>query len=151
MRLNTYLDECGFSEFMIRTDGYALRGNRCVCPSDHSNKKRTNVIGALVGKELIALQAFQTTIQSEQVKLFLKKLIPLFEKKTLFVMDNASFHKKKEILDLFSLPQHQLLFLPTYSPDLNPIEHYWAKIKHRRRKTACSIPDLLNTIQCHYF
>ena len=90
-------------------------------------KKRINIIGALKDKKLLALQSFEQTIKSVEVKEFLKKLLPFFEKKTVFVMDNASFHKKQEVLELFCGTKHQVLFLPTYSPALNPIEHYCVK------------------------
>ena len=145
------MDECGFSEYMPRVRGYAKRGDRCICPSDYTNKRRTNVIGACLNNKMIALQSFKQTISSNEVKGFLERLLSLFQKKTVFVMDNASFHKKKSIIDMFTQFGHLLLFLPTYSPDLNPIEHIWAKLKHVRRKTGCSTHDLLIDLKCYYF
>ena len=57
-------------------------------------------------------------------------------------MDNVTFHKgaimKKAIQDA----GHTLLYLPVYSPDLNPIEHKWAHAKAKRRKLKCNIHDL---------
>ena len=50
-----YLDESGLSEFMPRTHGYSRCGARCVYPSNYSNKKRINIIGALKDKNLLAL------------------------------------------------------------------------------------------------
>ena len=92
-----YLDECGFSEYMPRVRGYAKRGDRCICPSDYTNKRRTNVIGACLHNKMIALQSFKHTISSKEIKGFLEQLLSLFQKKTVFVMDNASFYKKKSI------------------------------------------------------
>ncbi|SVC55660.1 uncharacterized protein METZ01_LOCUS308514, partial [marine metagenome] len=53
------------------------------------------------------------------------------------VLDNASFHKRQETQLLLSQKGHTLLFLPPYSPDLNPIEHTWAQLKAIRRKLRC--------------
>ena len=56
-----------------------------------------NVIGACLHNKMIALQSFKHAISSKEVKGFLERLLSLFQKKTVFVMDNASFYKKKSI------------------------------------------------------
>jgi len=55
-------------------------------------------------------------------------------KKTLFILDNASFHKSSEIEKIAKKNHSEVLYLPPYSPDLNPIEHYWHKLKTEARK-----------------
>ena len=57
-------------------------------------------------------------------------------------MDNASFHKRKDILDFIYQSGHYPLFLPPYSPDCKPIEHKWAQAKAIRRKHSCSTLEL---------
>jgi transposase len=57
-------------------------------------------------------------------------------------MDNASFHKRSDILQAIKNKGCVLEFLPTYSPDLNPIEHLWAKAKSIRKKYHCSISKI---------
>ena len=49
-------------------------------------------------------------------------------------MDNAPFHKSRKIKELIEKAGCELLYLPTYSPDLNPIEHWWHKVKTAIRK-----------------
>ncbi len=56
-------------------------------------------------------------------------------------MDNINFHKNPKVKELIESVGCYILFLPTYSPDLNPIEHYWFKIKNEIRKTI----DLFDT------
>lgn len=59
-------------------------------------------------------------------------------------MDNATFHKGKEMQEILKKAGHTLLYLPPYSPDLNPIEKKWAQLKKLRRKTSCSIDQLFS-------
>jgi len=54
-------------------------------------------------------------------------------------MDNAAFHKRNDIQQLIMRSGHIIEYLPTYSPDLNDIEHQWAKKKKLRRKLRCSV------------
>ena len=79
---------------------------------------------------------------------FSNQLLPSLDKGSVIVMDNASFHSKKK---LFSAAQNagcKLLFLPPYSPELNPIEKFWAWLKCFLRKIfphAPSFDDALFT------
>lgn len=68
-------------------------------------------------------------------------LIPSLVPGMVLVIDNARFHKSQRIIDLVEAAGCRIIFLPPYSPDLNPIEHHWAAIKHAIRKTAESIQD----------
>ena len=77
---------------------------------------------------------------------FSNLLLPSLEEGTVIVMDNASFHSKKR---LFSAAQNagcRLIFLPPYSPELNPIEKFWAWLKRFLRNilpSGCSFNDAL--------
>ena len=64
----------------------------------------------------------------------------------MIVLDNASFHKRQDTQLLFSQQGHTLLFLPPYSPDLNPIEHTWAQLKAIRGKLRCDVDTLFQSI-----
>lgn len=59
------------------------------------------------------------------------------------IIDNASFHKSTKVKQLIEDAECQLIFLPPYSPDLNPIEHYWHKIKTVIRKIMRDTGDVL--------
>ena len=59
-------------------------------------------------------------------------------------MDNASFHKRLDIQKAIRGAGHILLFLPPYSPQLNPIEHKWAQAKAIRKQKHCSIYELFS-------
>ena len=73
-------------------------------------------------------------------------LLPNLPKESVIVMDNAAFHKGKSVQNLIQEAGHTLLYLPSYSPDLNPIEKKGAQVKKLRRSTACSIDSLFTSI-----
>ena len=57
------------------------------------------------------------------------------------IIDNASFHKSKKVVDLIEAVGCKIIFLPPYSPDFNPIEHHWAAVKNAIRKAAETVKD----------
>ncbi|NRA88944.1 MAG: transposase [Rhizobiales bacterium] len=74
-------------------------------------------------------------------------MLPKLPEKAVIVMDNASFHKRQDTREAIVRAGHTLLFLPPYSPDLNPIEQKWAHAKAIRRQQMCSIDDLFKLNQ----
>ena len=71
-------------------------------------------------------------------------LLPKTPAGAVIVMDNASFHKRHDMLEAISANQCKAEFLPPYSPDLNPIEHKWAQAKAVRRRYRCGIDELFS-------
>ena len=141
-----YIDESGFAHDMPRTHGYSERGKRCYGTHDWGAKGRTNAIGALVDSTLVAVDLVSTSVNTDVFTSWVKqKLLPSISKESVIIMDNASFHKGKDMKDMIQKSGHTLLYLPTYSPDLNPIEKKWAQAKHIRRATNCSIEQIFYT------
>ena len=127
-----YMDESGFESETIRRHGYAPIGSPCIDSYNWQAKDRTNVIGALYGKMLFALDCLKTNVNKEIFYSWCKfTLIPRLKRKCVIVMDNASFHKR--VQKLLNRHGHRILFLPPYSPDLNPIEKKWAQVKFLRQ------------------
>jgi transposase len=123
-----FIDESGFAHDMPRTHGYAAKGKRCIGTKNWSDKGRTNAIGALHGNTLLTLSLFDTTINADIFTAWVvQDLLPKLPQKSVIVMDNATFHKRADTQTLITNAGHLLLFLPPYSPDLNPIEHKWAQ------------------------
>ena len=101
------------------------------------------MIGALVGKNIIASSIVDTNINSDIFYTWTKDiLIQKIPKKSIIVLDNASFHKRQDIQKEIRKDHHTLLFLPPYSPDLNPIEKKWAHIKSIRKRENLSIQQV---------
>ena len=137
------LDESGFAHDMPRTHGYTQRGQRCYGIHDWGARGRTNVIGALCGNTLLTVSLFSTSIDTETFTGWVKQdLLPKLPHKSVIILDNASFHKGVAMQRAIQSAGHTLLYLPPYSPDLNPIEKKWAQAKSIRRKHKCDIYDL---------
>jgi transposase len=136
------------SHNMPRTHGYAPKGKRCFGTHNWNAKGRTNVIGALLGATLLTVTLINANVDSDVFYAWTKQdLLPKLPAHSVLVLDNATFHKRNDIQEAIQNNGHTLIFLPPYSPDLNPIEHKWAQAKAiRRRKLNRTIHELFKHI-----
>jgi transposase len=138
-----YLDESGFAMDMPRRHGYSMKGQRCVGKHDWHAKGRINVIGALLGNELVTACLFESTINSDVFHAWVTQdLLHQLPANAVIVMDNATFHKRQDTQLAILDAGLTLEYLPPYSPDLNPIEKKWAQAKAIRRKHRCDVYTL---------
>ena len=72
-------------------------------------------------------------------------LVPTLAPGDVVIMDNLSSHKRPAIRQAIRAAGARLIFLPPYSPDLNPIEHKWAQAKALRKQTHCAVDDLFRS------
>jgi transposase len=144
-----YFDESGFAAHSYRPHGWAKRGVKVHGKITGNHKKdRTNLIMAQRGREWLAPMLFSTSCTHHTVLAWMEQvLLPELTGPSLVVMDNAPFHNKPKIKALLEAHGHTLLPLPTYSPDLNPIEQSFAIIKRRR---CCSNQSIENIIMGNY-
>jgi transposase len=92
---------------------------------------------------VVAPLIFQGSCNTEIFMLWIEQqLVPSLKRGQVVVMDNASFHKSPKIRELIELAECRLIYLPPYSPDLNPIEIFWANMKHWIKQ---NIPNIHNT------
>ena len=73
-------------------------------------------------------------------------LLPCLPEESVLILDNAAFHRKKKLYEIADRHQFTLIFLPPYSPELNPIEKFWAWLKKTLASTASSFPSLDDAI-----
>lgn len=142
-RTIVYLDESGFAVDMPRTHGYSLKGQRCHGEQDWHARGRINAIGAIIGRHFLTVGLFECGTDSDVFYGWLTQdLIPKLPEESIVVMDNAAFHKRSDMVEALEKEGHIVLYLPPYSPDLNPIEPKWAHCKHLRRRYGCSVREL---------
>jgi transposase len=114
--------------------------------------ERTSIISASQQGKLVAPLVFQGSCNSEVGDTYFEKvLLPALPPGSVIVLDNARFHQSPTTQKLVDAAGCQLLFLPSYSPDLNPIEHLWAAFKTVGAKTSPppATPSFLSPI-CAY-
>ncbi|MEM9424668.1 MAG: IS630 family transposase [Spirochaetota bacterium] len=130
-----YVDESGFDNASSLGYGYSRKGSRSQGWVKGRATKRMSVIaGQREGKTLAPL-VFEGNTNSEIFIKWIKDfLCPELEEGDKVVMDNASFHKSPKIRRILRKVGCGLIYLPPYSPDLNKIEHYWAKAKKYHAK-----------------
>lgn len=138
-----YVDESGFAVDAPRTNGYSSKGERCYAKRDWHAKGRVNAIGAITDFKLFNVCLFDSYINSDIFYAWLtKELLPNTPKQSVIVLDNASFHKRNDMIKVIKDAGHLLEYLPPYSPDLNPIEKKWAQAKSIKRQFGYT-PDEL--------
>jgi transposase len=101
--------------------------------------ERTNIIAGYVNKKVIAPVVFNGSCNREFFEAWVEQsLIKELEPGQFVIMDNAAFHKSQKVHDLIESVNCKVIFLPPYSPDLNPIEKFWANMKRWiRHQISC--------------
>jgi hypothetical protein len=149
-----YLDECGVDHRRHRERGRAPRGERIYQEVSGAWRQRTSVIAAAQQGRLVAPLVFQGCCNTGVVDIYFQAvLLPVLPPGSVIVLDNARFHQAATTRKLVEQAGCHLLYLPPYSPDLNPIEHLWAALKTRRRQNLPTAADpflfIANMCQCY--
>ena len=132
-----YLDETGFSETAFREYAYAPKGVRVPAKVPSNRYTNTTLIAARFDRGFRVPILFEGSCDAIAFNTWLEKMLcPLLNEKHVVIMDNASFHKGWQTLDLIKATGASVLFLPPYSPELNPIEKDFATLKRIRQYNA---------------
>jgi putative transposase len=139
-----FIDETWTKTNMEPLRGWAPRGERLVAKVPHGHWKTMTFLAALRQDRIEAPWVLDGPINAEAFKTYVEKaLVPTLQPGDLVIMDNLASHKGKAVRQAIRSAGAKLFFLPKYSPDLNPIEQVFAKLKHLLRKTAARTLEAL--------
>lgn len=131
-----FLDEFGFDTHQKYAYAWGLKGKRVYADKHGGKGERINTIACLNWqRKLFAGFVFQGSCDKEVFDIYVEDvLIPVLKPGTTVVLDNASFHRSSNIEEILEKNQCKALYLPAYSPDLNPIEESWSPLKNDLKK-----------------
>ena len=140
-----FLDESGVNINMTRHYGWGKSGRRVVDHTPLNTPKSTTILSSICLDGRLAFTAFQGGTTGDKFLAYLKDvLIPTLHPGDIVVMDNLRTHHIQTVSELLHGAGVQALYLPPYSPDLNPIEKLWSKVKAILRKLRVRSSDALD-------
>ena len=143
-----FLDETAATTTMARRYGRARRGHRCRLGVPLGHRRTTTVTAALRTTGLLAATLFEGATNGERFRDYVTHaLVPALKRGDTVILDNLPVHKVDGVRERIEAAGARLLFLPPYSPDFNPIEHAFAKLKALLRTAAArTVSDLHEAI-----
>ena len=133
-----FIDEIWAKTNMTRLRGRAPRGERLIDKTPHGHWKTSTLIAALGIEGVRCSVVVDGAVNADIFEAFVEQVLaPELKPGDVVVMDNLSSHKRARTRELIEAAGAELLFLPPYSPDLNPIEMIFSKVKQMLRTLAC--------------
>lgn len=143
------LDESGFEATAQRPYVYAQRGQSVLGYRSGHTRPRTSLLAARVDGRLVAPWLFPGTCNTTLFNTWLEhQLCPRLDETMVVILDNAAFHKSQRSRELIEATGARILFLPPYSPDLNPIEKTFGSMKRKRAEQPHLSLDELVKLFC---
>ena len=143
-----FLDECGVLTDMARLYGRGPRGTRACASAPFGRWTRLTVLGALGHEGVIAAMSVEAATGAAVFRAYLEEvLLPALRRArpdAVLVRDNLAAHKAPRVRALLDASGFSYRYLPAYSPDLNPIEPIWAKVKAGLRRIAARTAEALH-------
>lgn len=142
-----FLDESGVNIDMVRRYGRAKNKNRVNDYAPVNTPKKTTLVSSVRLDGTQAYEFFQGSLNGKNFLSYVKNtLIPTLKKGDIVVMYNLSCHKVKGVKEAIEEAGASVLYLPPYSPDFNPIEMMWSKMKTLLRNWKTDTPELLHSV-----
>jgi transposase len=143
-----FIDETSTNTAMVRLRGRAVRGRRLVDYAPYGAWKTITFVGGLRQRGMTAPFVIEGAMNGPVFLTYIKRcLVPTLKRGEIVLMDHLPVHKVAGVAEAIEAVGATLLYLPKYSPDLNPIELAFSKLKaHLRKAAEHSIPRLLRRI-----
>jgi transposase len=140
-----FVDETGVNIAMTRRYGRAPKGERVHASAPVNKGKNVTVLGALSLTGITAAMTIEGSTDTSVFSTFVQTILALaLRPGQIVIMDNLSSHKGEEIQEAIKAVGATLEYLPSYSPDLSPIEKCWSKFKELLRAKAARTRELLD-------
>jgi len=139
-----FLDESGAKTNMVRMHGRCPKGQRLWSSAPAGHWNTTTMLAAIGLDGVQAPFALDGAIDGEAFVVYVEQvLVPTLQGGEIVVLDNLSSHKLPRVTELIEAAGAYVWYLPPYSPDFNPIEHLWSKIKQTLRSIGARTFDAL--------
>lgn len=139
-----FLDEIGAKTNLVRTHGRSLEGTRLVAKVPHGHWKSTTFVGALGLRGWVAPLVIDGALNGELFRAYVEQhLAPQLQAGDVLILDNLACHKVAGVRAAVQRVGADVLYLPPYSPDFNPIEQAFSKLKRLLRSAA---PRTMNAL-----
>jgi transposase len=145
-----FIDESSINTDLVRRYGRAPKGERVKGSIPRNTPLARSIVGALAPEGLVAAMELEGAIDGIAFAVFVREcLIPQLQRDDIVILDNNSTHLHSEALSSIEAAGAYVIFLPAYSPDFNPIEECWAKVKALLRNIAARTTAALSRAFCH--
>jgi transposase len=139
-----FLDETGAKTDMTRRYGWGPRSERVVDDAPHGHWRTTTFVAGLRSTGIVAPLVLDGPMTGAAFRVYVGEvLVPALSPEDVVVLDNLPAHKVAGVRSAIEAAGASTLYLPSYSPDLNPIEQAFAKLKAGLRKAAARTPETL--------
>jgi transposase len=139
-----FLDESGVSTEMTRRYGRAPRGERVREATPAGHWSTLTLLGAMTAEGLLATMTIDSPTDGDVFLAYVEQVLcPRLQPGQIVILDNLGAHKVAGVRELVQAAGAELLYLPPYSPDFNPIEHCWGKVKQKLRSLKARTLDSL--------
>jgi transposase len=142
-----FLDEMGVLLGLMRTHARAAPGKRAYAFKPFYRGGKVSVIGAITVSKVLAVMTIDDSMDAAAFQVYVSEcLVPQLWKGAVVVMDNLPAHKVKAIAPLIEAVGARILYLSPYSPEFNPIEHWWSQLKALLRQFSPTTSKMVDTL-----
>lgn len=146
-----YVDESGVDRYLYPLYGWSERGQKIYAAVSGKRYARESFVAAKCGDAILSPFCYKGTCTTTLFDFWVEHfLVPALKPKQVVILDNATFHKSEKTRKLIEKAECSLLFLPPYSPDLNPIEKFWANLKKNITLNLKTFPSLSTAIDAAF-
>jgi transposase len=143
------VDESGTDDNIVPQYGWAEKGQRTYAEQSGFRGQRLSIVAGYLRNNGAIIAPFEYSGYTDAYLFnswFEQQLLPALQPGNVVVLDNASFHKDLELQEIAESKGVRVIYLPPYSPDLNPIEKFWANLKRNIRKIIKKCKNLQEAI-----